>query len=143
MRYLIPILTSLFLCSCAKPPPARFVRTFQQAFDAGNTNALLGLVKWDGMPDELRHGMVWKLTNHLGEQRVTETALVSFERSPIVPPNQDGRKLVANLQPKFWLDVTTESLAGISNPPPLEVRQFLVGQENGKLLICGFRFEEP
>jgi len=143
MRYLIPILTSLFLCSCAKLPPARFVRTFQQAFDAGNTNALLGLVKWDGMPDELRHGMVWKLTNHLGEQRVTETALVSFERSPIVPPNQDGRKLVANLQPKFWLDVTTESLSGISNPPPLEVRQFLVGQENGKFLICGFRFEEP
>jgi len=143
MRYLILILTPLLLCSCATSPPAQFAKAFQQAFDAGNTNALLAFVKWDPMPDELRHGMVWKLTNHIGEQRVTKTTLVSFDSRPTVPPNQDGRKLVANLQPKFWLDVTTESLAGITNPPPLTLRQFLIGVETEKFYICGFRLVEP
>ena len=143
MRYLVLILTPLLVCSCATSPPARFARTFQQAFDAGNTNALLALVKWDAMPDELRDGMVWKLTNHLGEQRVTERALVSFGPRETIPPNQDGRKLVPNLQPRFLLKVTTESLAGITNPPPLTLRQFLVGVENEKFYICGFRFDEP
>jgi pyruvate/2-oxoglutarate dehydrogenase complex dihydrolipoamide dehydrogenase (E3) component len=47
------------------------------------------------------------------------------------------------VQPKFWLDVTTESLAGISNPPPVTVRHFLIGTENEKALICGFRFDRP
>ena len=116
---------------------------FQQAFDTGNTNALLTLVKWDGMPEELRSGMVWKLTNYLGKQRVTDTSLVSFDSRPIVPPNQDGRKLVANLQPKFWLDVTTEPLPGISPPPPVTFQAFLIGTENEKFFICGFRFDKP
>jgi hypothetical protein len=143
MRYIIPIFAFFLLCSCSTPPPTQFARTFRRTFDTGDTNALLALVKWDGVPEELRSGMVWKLTNHIGEQRVTKTAWTTFDSQPIIPSNQDGRKLVANLQPKFWLDVTTESLAGISNPPPLALRQFLVGVENEKFYICGFRFQEP
>lgn len=107
MRYLIPMVMSLLLGGCAKPPSARFVGTFQRAFNSGNTNALLALVKWEGMPHELRSGMIWMLTQHTGEQRVTGTTLVSFETRPTIPPYRDGRKLVANLQPKFWLEVTT------------------------------------
>src|SRR6266850_1354734 len=106
MRYTIPLLALLFLCGCATSPSKKFVSTFHQAFDTGNTNALLALVSWDGMPEELSSGMVWKLTHYLGRQRVSETALVSFASRPTVPPNHDGRKLVPNLQPKFWLDVT-------------------------------------
>jgi len=143
MRCTIPLLALIFLSGCATSPSTKFVSTFQQAFDTGNTNALLALVKWDGMPEELRSGMVWKLTNHLGKQRVSDTALVSFASRPTVPPNEDGRKLVANLQLKFWLFVTTESLAGISNPPPVTIRNFLIGTEDEKLLICGFRFDKP
>src|SRR5437660_12700650 len=68
MRHIIPVLALLFLCGCAESRSTKFLSTFQQAFDTGNTNALLVLVKWDGMPEAFRSGMVWKLTNYLGKQ---------------------------------------------------------------------------
>jgi len=141
------ILVTLVLCSCARfsarDPAAQFVSTYKLAFDSADTNALLALVKWDGMPDDLRAGMVWKLTSNLGVQRVSLTELLPFDNGATIPPNKDGRKLIANLPPKFWLHVITESISPASYEHTFTSKQFLMGVEDSKYYICGFRFAEP
>jgi hypothetical protein len=145
----IAILTIGLLCGCDAPVKSsveKFADSYERAFNSGDTNSLIALTKWDGVPDEIRRGMIWTLTNDFTKHKITETVLTPFESNPSLPTwHLDGRKLESNLQPKYWLEVTTELRAPVTSQPETPVKtvsRFLLGGEGEKYWFCGFTFAQ-
>jgi hypothetical protein len=143
------LLLVLHLPGCGTAPPApktqaAFVDAFRSAYNAGDTAAVLALVKWDGVPGELRPVLESVLTPETWRPQVTRAELLPYAPDPALPDRlTDGRRIAPNLEPRYWFHADIDGRM----PPPggktSKSIKLAVGVENGVFRFCGVRFAEP
>lgn len=148
MRSLICLGILLAMFGCGKAPPApksekEFINAYRSAYDNGENAALFSLVKWDGVPDDIRNQLQKALTLWIGTQKVSSIEMIKYEPDPNIAMEVNGRKLKYNLEPRYWLVVKhegSESSKGLSSYSRFK---FPIGVENGVFKLCGAQWDEP
>jgi hypothetical protein len=135
-------------CGRASPVPvpktrAEFIAAYRAAYNAGDKPAVMAMVKWDGVPDDLRRVSEMALTLWIGKHQITSIELVTYEPDPNLPMEIDGRKLESNLPPTYWLVATHEGREGYENSKSTGSVKYAVGIDKGVLRFCGVRWVGP
>ena len=140
------LLAALVLClfvgcgsggSTARPKTKdEFVSAFKTAYESGNEAAILNMVKWDGVPDDLRALVTFTLIPQSKNLEIQEINLIPFSQTGPVPGPQlpDAAPIKFNLQPKYWLVYKSTSSG---EQPATWTARFHVGIENGEYFFCG------
>ncbi len=142
------VLLLLVLTDCGKAPAAprtqaQFIEAYRSAYNANDKAAILNLVKWDGVPDDLRKAYEQWLTIWIGKHQITSIEMVAYEADPNLPTEIDGRKLESNLTPSFWLIAKNEGHEGFENSKSTGSVKCAVGVDGGVLRFCGMRWVGP
>jgi hypothetical protein len=148
LRTILLFASMLLALGCEKGPPApktqaEFIEAYRSAYNAGDKAAVLALVKWDGVPDDLRKFSEQVLTLWIGKHQITTIEMASFEPDPELPQEIDGRKLESNLAPNYWLIAKNEGHEGYQNSKSTGSVRHAVGIDNGVLRFCGMRWVGP
>ena len=140
MRYLISIVVIAIGCNAEVNLPTSeqdFIETYRTAFESGQSDAILRLVKWDGVPDDLRRSQEFAYTWFVGKHKITTIELVAFEIGPDDTFEVEGRPITTNLEPQFWLLVEHVGNLGFEGGESSGRLKAPVGIENGVFYICG------
>lgn len=134
------LLSTLIGCSGKPKPPtseADFITAYRTAYDAGDRAAVLALVKWDGVPDELRKLTEMALTFGIGNHQIVSIELVAYAPDPKLPMEIEGRKIETNLPPQYWLIVKHKGTLSYDGSESNGSVRYGVGIDNGVFKFCG------
>ena len=136
------ILVFLFVCGCGTSVDSAtseqaFLNTYRNAFENGERDALLRLVKWDGVPDDLRRTQETAYLWFSGKHKITKIEMVPFKLGPEDTQEVDGRPTKLNLEPHYWLLVEHEGNEGFEGSKSTGSVKAPIGVEDGVFFICG------
>ncbi|MCH8046999.1 MAG: hypothetical protein IID44_25130 [Planctomycetes bacterium] len=114
-----------------------FVKEYTTAFDRGDTERVLSLVDWNGVPKPLRELYERLLTLHAGKHKVSDARLVKYKPDPKINDTYRGRKVITNSKPSYWFEVTTKGNLGFEGGSSENTLKFPVGEADGKFFFCG------
>lgn len=145
LRTFLILFVTCLTFSCDEPGPApktqaEFIEAYRSAYNAGDRTAVYRLVKWDGVPNDLRTLHERVLTLGIGEHQITRIEMTDYQPDPNLPHEIDGRKVESNLTPIYLLIAEAEKKEGTGKSKWTSSRKCVVGIDNGVLRFCGMRW---
>lgn len=143
MHFIIRILmlasiVALAGCGQSAPTPrsqTEFEEIFRTAFENGDRETLMSLVKWDGVPVDLREQQVGELTRGMGHWVIKS---LTIKPSSMQSIEIDEKTLTWNLKPLYFARCRSERTDGTFQDVP----SFYIGIENGVWRICGEKWQD-
>lgn len=114
-----------------------FLAAYKTAYERGDVDSLVALVAWDDVPTRLRQQQIRLLTNYAGRHTITSIHLIEYENDDSTPIVIDGREVLPNLRPLFWLEVTTSGHQGFDGGESQYSIKAAVGRKGEWLMFCG------
>ena len=133
-------------CGDSSPPittEAQFIRTYKRAFESGDRDTIIAMVKWDGVPDDLREFIEVSLTGYAARHKITEIEMTDFVPHPEMPMAIGGRPIKPNLDPVYSLVVRHEGNEGFRGGRSTAGFDYPVGIDGGVLKFCGLTWDGP
>ncbi|MCG8584439.1 MAG: TIGR03435 family protein [Pirellulales bacterium] len=133
-------LSLLVVLGCSAPTvlpktEKEFVEAYQSAFDQGQREQLLRLVKWDGVPSKLRTFQEETLALMISQAKVHGIQLVPIQWDQI--SLKERQSLTFNLDPQLKLYAWYQGGSFYGGQPATASVSAFVGVENGVYYICG------
>ena len=119
-----------------------FIEAYRSAYEGGRREELLRLVKWNGVPDDLRRTQEIMYSWFLGKHKIVSIELVPFKLGPGDTQEVDGRPTELNLDAKYWLLVDHEGNEGYEDSKSSGSIKAPVGIEGGAFFICGTKWAD-